>query len=454
VLRGFSMGGHGAWHVGLHYPHLWSAVSPGAGFTDTRRYLRITESLPDYQERAWHIYDAVDYALNLLNTPFVAYGGEKDPQLQASLNMKDAATRLGLPLNLVVGPNTEHAYHPESFREILGQLEAQSRPAALPKQRAFETWSLKYNQGVGITVDALRDHYRRASVRVREETDRLTVTTENVEGLTLPWPRTVTSVVEIDGQTLRAGLGEAVRLARKAAGWRLKRVPAAADPESGPGPLKFAGEAAERPWRNHPPRKRAGLQGPIDDAFSGSFLAVRGAGAPWNPTAQAYADAALRRFQDEWRFGFRGEVPIRDAAAVTAADYRRANLVLFGDPGSNPVLARILPKLPLRWTRQGICIGGQTFESDRVPVLIYPNPLNPKRYVVLNSGHTFAEKDLIASNAYLFPRLGDWAVLKPSRTGAEVLAAGFFDERWRWYRSVIRDASFVIPNRSRTQQVR
>ena len=32
VLRGFSMGGAGAWHIGLHVPSLWSSVEAGAGF--------------------------------------------------------------------------------------------------------------------------------------------------------------------------------------------------------------------------------------------------------------------------------------------------------------------------------------------------------------------------------------------------------------------------------------
>ena len=37
ILRGFSMGGHGAWHIGVHHSGLWAAVSPGAGFTETRK---------------------------------------------------------------------------------------------------------------------------------------------------------------------------------------------------------------------------------------------------------------------------------------------------------------------------------------------------------------------------------------------------------------------------------
>ena len=38
TLHGFSMGGAGAWHLGMHYPSLWSSVGPGAGFVDYYRY--------------------------------------------------------------------------------------------------------------------------------------------------------------------------------------------------------------------------------------------------------------------------------------------------------------------------------------------------------------------------------------------------------------------------------
>ena len=72
-------------------------------------------------------------------------------------------------------------------------------------------------------------------------------------------------------------------------------------------------------------------------------------------------------------------------------------------------------------------------------MLIQPNPLAAGRYVVLNSGHTFHEKELATLNYLLFPRLGDWAVVKvggkvpddPSGPpGETVVRAGFFDERW------------------------
>ena len=98
--------------------------------------------------------------------------------------------------------------------------------------------------------------------------------------------------------------------------------------------------------------KRPGLQGPIDDAFTTPFLCVRGTGTAWNPAVQAWADANLKRFAYEWARYFRGELPIKDDTDVTEDDIRRCNLILFGDPGSNRWIARVLPKLPIEVDRR------------------------------------------------------------------------------------------------------
>jgi hypothetical protein len=64
-----------------------------------------------------------------------------------------------------------------------------------------------------------------------------------------------------------------------------------------------------------------------------------------------------------------------------------------------------------------------------VPVLILPNPENPARYFVLNTGHTFHEADLKGTNALLFPRLGDFAVIYALNDA--VIFARVLDANWR-----------------------
>jgi len=131
-------------------------------------------------------------------------------------------------------------------------------------------------------------------------------------------------------------------------------------------------------------------------------------------------------------------VRVKDDQAVTDADLKKYHIVLFGDPGSNKLIAKVVGKLPLKWTRQSIVLGDQTFAADaNMPAMIYPNPLNPAKYVVLNSGLTVEDRDYPASD-YLTPRLGDFAIIKVQDIPGmpQPAVAGLFDENWRLPREI------------------
>ena len=182
--------------------------------------------------------------------------------------------------------------------------------------------------------------------------------------------------------------------------------------------------------------KRHGLQGPIDDAFMDSFLMVKPTGKPLNEKVGAWAEGEMKHAVERWRKQFRGEAPVKDDAEVTDADIAAHNLILWGDPSSNKVLAKIADKLPIRWDGDKVVVGADSYPSaNHVPLLIYPNPLNPKRYVVLNSGFTFREYDYL-NNARQISKLPDYAVIDvdtppSSRLPGAIVNAGFFDEHWK-----------------------
>ena len=104
-------------------------------------------------------------------------------------------------------------------------------------------------------------------------------------------------------------------------------------------------------------------------------------------------------------------------------------------PVATPSWPRSSIRLPLKWNKETVQIGEQRYDaSHHVPVLIYPNPLNPKRYVVLNSGFTFREYDYL-NNARQVPKLPDFAIIDvdvpvSSRSPGGIVTAGFFNENW------------------------
>jgi hypothetical protein len=188
------------------------------------------------------------------------------------------------------------------------------------------------------------------------------------------------------------------------------------------------------------PRKRHDLQGPIDDAFMDSFVFVRPTGPSPNPVFAAWAEKEQARAIEHWRQHFRGEARVKDDTAIGDADIASSNLVLWGDPSSNAVLCKISERLPITWNRDRIQAGDREFDSaQHALVLIAPNPLNPSRYVVLNSGFTFREYDYL-NNARQVPKLPDWAVVdlrtRPnSRFPGAIAAADFFGEDWQLRKS-------------------
>ncbi len=432
VVRGFSMGGAACWNFAVHYADQWVAAAPGAGFSETPDFLRVFQNEaynpPWYERKLLHWYDCTDWAMNLYHCPTVAYSGEKDKQKQAADMMAAAMEKEDLTLRHIIGRGMGHQYDAASKAEINRRIDAL---AALgrdpsPAHILFTTYTLRYNQMHWVTVDALEQHWERARVEAEMDgPDGVKVATENVTAFTLSMP---------PGQTL---LGATVRKPKvEIDGAELGAPPVYSD-RSWEAHYRRTGQG----WRLVPSpeekglAKRHGLQGPIDDAFMDSFLMVRPTGKPLNDAVGKWAAGELAHALDHWRRQFRGEAPVKDDSAVSAADIADSNLVLWGDPRSNAVLAKIADKLPIRWTGKSIQVGAQSFAAqDHVPVLIYPNPLNPKKYVVLNSGFTFREYDYL-NNARQIPKLPDWAILdvtKPptSRSPAGIAEAGFFNERW------------------------
>jgi hypothetical protein len=340
--------------------------------------------------------------------------------------MMKAMEKEGLKLERMLGPGTKHEYHKETKQaldERLGQLARQGRRAAPPKVR-FTTWTLKYNKSYWVTVDALGKHWERARVEAEHTPVGIKALTENVEGLTFSFPigrnplkpddRPVLSVdgVKIEGPPL-GDVPWSVRLVKVDGKWQL------------------AGGAAEDGLR-----KRHGLQGPIDDAFMDSFLIVLPSGKPANEKVGGWVDKESADAITQWRRQFRGEARVKKDTEVTDQDIRENNLVLWGDPKSNQLLARMADKLPVKWNADGLKLAGKSYDpAHHVPVLIYPNPLNPARYVVLNSGFTFRQWPV--SNARQTPKLPDYAVLDidgrgtADVPGGDVVDAGFFDEHWQ-----------------------
>ena len=435
IVRGFSMGGAAAWQFAVNYADKWCAANPGAGFSETPEFLggfqnEDVSGAPWYQQKLWHWYNATDNALNLENCPTVAYSGEIDKQKQAADMMEKALRGENVDLLHIIGPQTAHKIHPDSLVEIekrLASIAAIGRNR-MPKEVHLSTWFLRYNHMFWVKVDALEEHWVRGRIHARiTGPSEITIKLQNISAFTLdmpsghcPMPLLYKPVVSIDGQLLEVTRPKLDR------SWLVHF-----QLKNGKWTQTLDNEGDGKLVKKH------GLEGPIDDAFMDKFLFVKPTKAGASEKVDAWAKAELERAQFEWRRQFRGDAPTKDDTAVSDADIAANNLVLWGDPQSNAILAKIADKLPVQWSKDKLVANGKTYDATTsAPVLIYPNPLNPTKYVVINSSFTYREYDYL-NNARQVAKLPDWAVIdltkpKTSQAPGGISDAGFFGESWEW----------------------
>jgi predicted esterase len=418
VLMGFSMGGGGSKSIGAHYTDHFCSIHTGAGFAETLLFSHLKiEEIPPYEQTLWGVNDVPDYVRNLFNIQFTCYSGEKDGQIQAARVLEGAFAANGKTLVHLIGPGMGHQYHPDTLKQALALVHeaVQAGRPHDPPELTFQTRTLRYNHLFWLEALGLDEHWKDSRIDAKAEAGKAALTTVNISALRISWPGLAQGgTVTIDGQAVA--------------------VPASA---SGPSLVKDGGT-----WRVMRGadaaglHKRPGSQGPIDDAFVAPFLVVEPSGRSSDPRFQRWVDFESNHFHDRWPIIMRGNLRIKKDRDVTEADLAKYNLILWGDATSNSVIAKVATALPIDWTTGGITVGKRHFDAaGHALALIYPNPLNPAKYVVLNSALTFREK-ADQNNANQNPKLPDWAVIDLAKDPDEnspggIAAAGFFDERWQ-----------------------
>ncbi len=429
AVRGFSMGGAGCWHLGVHDPGRWFAVNPGAGFVDTIVYQGWDGKQPPFEidatrRKLLNWYDVLPSVTNLKNTRTVAYSGEVDQQKQAADRVAIAARDAEVDMIHVVGASMGHKVDPASaskIESILAGWERENREQ--PRRRIdFVTHTLRYNEVDWLSVTGLREHWTpgRVEAEIRRG-NRIVITTDGVTRLKFDfarsgWPtKPFIPTVVINGQRLAMDDWD------EAPGLQCELV-------------------QEEKWKivdqiDAAVRKRPGLQGPIDDAFCDRFLFVIPSRPATHGVVQRWIDREIRYAQDRWKRLMRGEVRVVRDVDLTDEQIENCHLVCFGDFSSNRFLGGVAVHLPIRWTRDSLKVGQREFNPNtHAPVFCFPNPRNPDRYLVVNSGMTFREFSNV-SNSRQIAMLPDWAVMDVTAGddgifAGNIVADGFFDENW------------------------
>jgi hypothetical protein len=421
VLSGLSNGGMGAYAIGTRHAHRFSAVQAMAGAPSWRMYAG-EASVTEPEATLMRTVSAFDLAENWFNTDFRYYHGTVDPgpmkpafvhALDAHVDAQKIPHRAkwfeaGHDLLYLVH---KHGNVYKDFENVRRQ----------PKPAEVHVVSGDYRAARQHWLEITRfERYPELGRLVgKASAGKVELTSENVRAFALDLrdvPLTdATLEVSIDGASVlrgeRASLGHRLHFLKQDGAWRAG-FPAASGLE-----------------------KRPGSSGPLTDPYFERMVHVYG-------TQRAERAADLKKLAEKgakgwpmWLWTVEQEV-VKDSE-VTPELARSAHLVLYGTPGDNLVLDRVMSRLPIRVEGDAVVLGDKRLTGSGVGTrFIYPNPEAPERYLIVQSAPSL---DGVRRGHNLPDFVPDYVVYDAGSTGTRPrltpakapLARGFFDAHWQ-----------------------
>ncbi len=413
-LAGWSMGGAGVWSIASRFPDRFAAIMPIVGAADTGQLANL-RNLP-----IWNFVASGDATVN----PGYASVAEHGSQ------------HLGLPYQngfqkapFYWGPYSDHWMGSRiagSFDEIENILGSYER-LLWPKEVSLLVTSLRHNRAYWVRVDSFKNYYEPADVEVQAESNEIQIKSKNVRDLTLFLSGLLVNMeqeisVLYEGRIIYQG-------------------PAKAET---PLSLDSIHHTSRMPAKHH------GLSGPMSDVFYDPFLVVFGT----QGDDQEAIEMGRREAESLRTLGGRGvryygesrpsegshRARIKRDTEVTAQDIEDYHIILVGTLASNSWISKLQEDLPVRIEGGAVVAGERRFPGETVGLrMIYPNPLNPKKYVLICAGVGFRGLSNLGSiplpSQGWIPRIVEPDVLVTSSEAGSrhprYIASFTFDTYWR-----------------------
>jgi len=412
-LSGVSMGGMGAWNMALRNPGFFAATTPISGQTDMFRWWGWDpQEMTPFKRFLVEWDNAEEMARNARGQHFFVQHGELDHLIPVieSRSMVESIRAVGVPVQYYEFAGESHYIYWDTpcFENAWGWTKDFTLDPSPPRV-TFRCFSLRYNRAFWLTIDRLNTSGTPATVdaRVSDDGSRLDIQCANVGALTID---TATCPLQTDGEFSATVNGQAC--SPTAAGDALT--------------IEIKAASAQE-W---PPLKRHGLCGPAEDVFNTPFIVVQGT------AGDAAQDLELAEkvgtWVEEWDGFADGQPRVCTDEELLPEQAESMNLVLFGTPETNSVLARIADRLPVEIGDHEYTVLDKAFEGDDLGlVLCYPNPEQPDRYVLIYSGELYGRKLSINHKHDMLP---DFLIFDSTKfsigdTEANVFG-GWFDLDW------------------------
>jgi len=364
-LTGGSMGGGGTWHLGLAYADQFAAIAPIMGPTEFSFWFG------ENKENEVHNYllkknSPLFYAENAANLPVFCNHGVLDDIVPVDQSRKivKRSEELGYKIKYVEHPEAAHGgFKPEMDYEIYDWFENKSRNP-FPKKITLKCGDLKQNKSYWVQIDRFENLLKFATIRAEtNRSNKIEIEAENVSQFTLEFPK---EIFEIEKSIFVKVQKQKFEITGKQA-------------------QSFYFDQNWKLGSNTTKLLKINKFGPISDVFNSAFYLVYGTTGNENETKINKEEA--ERFQSQWFNWQHVDCRIKPDIEIDQNDISNLNLILLGNHKTNKIINQINDQLPIKFKNNSILIDNKSFTgNDMGTSFIYPNPINPEKYVVVLGG--------------------------------------------------------------------
>jgi hypothetical protein len=136
--------------------------------------------------------------------------------------------------------------------------------------------------------------------------------------------------------------------------------------------------------------KNPEIEGPISQVTTTPFAVVIGTSSKDSLMVKLCRQKA-QEFVNSWKDWQKYEPRVFIDKELSEDDMKNYSLVLYGGPTENLITKKLSNKIPLKISSQKIEISGKSFRvKDACVQMVYPHPLNSKRYVSIIGATSYA----------------------------------------------------------------
>ncbi len=433
-LTGHSMGGHGTWQLGVHFPGTFAAIAPSAGWVSFYSYAGASDRADEdpvlaVLRRAANASDTLGLKSNLLHYGIYVLHGDRDDNVPVSeaRHMREVLGAMHPNFAYYERPGAGHWWGdecmdwPPLFDFLKGVVRA---PSPTVIKIDFATMSPAISDRCDWVSIVQQSEWMRPSemsVTFDRAAGRIEGATKNVASVELDLDEAYGDAkdrpekvqVVLDGQeAVEVSSAETAALRRVDGRWA---------------PVGKRSAAEKGPER----------AGPFKTAFDHKVLLVVGTGG--NDEENGWALNKARYDSEQFWYQGNGRLQIIRDADFNSDSTRDRSVILYGNSVTNSAWSKVLAKdYPIRVNRKSVSIGDRKMTgSDLAMFAVYPRSGSDVASVGIIAGTQLEGSRTLDRLPIFLSGVGipDWVVLSARlyRDGAPgVRAAGFFDTAWRY----------------------